>query len=237
LRASEEKYRGIFDESVAAIFVFDRRKRFVDSNQAGLDLLGYSREELLSMSIPDVDVDSAAVRPAHGQLLDGGSLVNFEHELRRKDGSIICVLNNSRPLTDASGNVTGIQSTLVDVTDRKRAEQKLADSEQRLRLAMSAGRMAVWEYEFGSGRLYWSPELYSLLDLPPVSPSRALIEALEHPEDRGKSEAAMQKAIVEKGPYHAQYRVVLGERVLWIEDRGVIKFTEDGRPLRVVGLV
>ena len=237
LRASEEKYRGIFDESVAAIFVFDRDKHFVDSNQAGLDLLGYSREELLSMSIPDVDVDSAAVQPAHGQLLEGGRLVNFEHELRRKDGSIICVLNNSRPLTDAKGTVVGMQSTLVNITERRRAEKKLSESEQRLRLAMSAGRMAVWEYDFVSDRLTWSPELYSLLELPPFEPSRALIDATEHEEDRGIREMAMQKAIAERAPYHARYRVVVGNRTLWVEDRGIIQFAEDGRPLHVVGLV
>ncbi|MEE8552092.1 MAG: PAS domain S-box protein, partial [Desulfobacterales bacterium] len=46
LRESEEKYRGIFDESIAAVYLFDEKKNFLDSNQAGLDLLGYSRERI-----------------------------------------------------------------------------------------------------------------------------------------------------------------------------------------------
>jgi len=83
LRKSEEQYRGIFDESVAAIFLFDSAKRFVDSNQAGLDLLGYSREELIHMGIPDVDADPVVVLTAHEQLLSGGRLINYEHRLRR----------------------------------------------------------------------------------------------------------------------------------------------------------
>jgi PAS domain-containing protein len=57
LRESEEKYRGIFDESIASVYLFDDKKNFLDSNQSGLDLLGYSREELLNMSIPDVDAE------------------------------------------------------------------------------------------------------------------------------------------------------------------------------------
>jgi PAS domain S-box-containing protein len=124
LRESEEKYRGIFDESITTVYVFDANKNFINTNQAGVDLLGYSREELLHMSIPDVDADPIVVLPAHLELLTGGRLINYEHILRRKDGTIITVLNNSRPLRDAHGNVVGMLSTLVDITERIQAEKE-----------------------------------------------------------------------------------------------------------------
>jgi PAS domain S-box-containing protein len=127
LRESEEKYRGIFDESITSIYVFDNNKRFVNSNQAGLDLLGYSRQELLSMSIPDVDVDPVVVLPAHQQLLTGDRLINYEHRLRRKDGTIITVSNNSKPLTDHQGNIIGMLSTLIDISERKHDERLLQE--------------------------------------------------------------------------------------------------------------
>jgi PAS domain S-box-containing protein len=136
LRESEEKYRGIFDESIATVYVFDNKKNFIDANQAGLDLLGYSREELLHMSIPDVDADPVVVLPAHQELLSGGRLINYEHRLRRKDSTIITVLNNSRPLTDCHGNVVGMLSTLIDITERKLAEQKLQLTNQDLEIAI-----------------------------------------------------------------------------------------------------
>ena len=132
LRASEEKYRGQFDESIAATYVFDEKKNFLDSNQAGLDLLGYSREELLKMSIPDVDVDPLVVIPAHEQLLGGYRISNYEHQLNRKDGKVITVLNNSRPITDTDGNVIGMQSTLIDITAWKQAEEEKKKLEERI---------------------------------------------------------------------------------------------------------
>ncbi len=133
LKLSEEKYRGIFDESVTAIYLFDAQKNFVDSNQAGLNLLGYSRDELLKMSIPEVDADPETVLAAHQQLLAGDRIINYEHRLKRKDGSIITVLNNSKPVVDVDGNVVGIQSTLINITERKQAEVALRKNEEKWR--------------------------------------------------------------------------------------------------------
>ncbi len=137
LRRSEEKYRGIFDESVAAIYVFDNDKKFIDSNQAGLELLGYTRKELLGLCMPDVDADPVVVLSAHDQLLSGDRIVNYEHRLKPKDGKIVTVLNNSKPLTDADGNVVGMQSTLFNITERKKTEEALKTSEERYRLLFS----------------------------------------------------------------------------------------------------
>ncbi|MEA3306261.1 MAG: PAS domain S-box protein, partial [Elusimicrobiota bacterium] len=157
LSLSAEKYQSLFDNSISAIYLFDTKKRFTDSNQAGLDLLGYSREELLSKSIKDVDADTKVTLPAHNNLLKGGNLINYEHKLKRKDGKIITVLNNSRPLKDAGGKVIGMQSTLFNITDFKTAE--------KIRITMSSMDDLVFvndkdgifiEYDQPPGR----PELY-----------------------------------------------------------------------------
>ncbi len=127
LRESEEKYRGIFDESVAAIYVFDRNRKFTDTNQAGLDLLGYTRKELLNMQITDVDAnrDIKVWTPVLKQLLSGKNVINQEHELMRKDGTIVTVLSNTKPLNDDRGHSVGLQSTFINITERKQAEEKL----------------------------------------------------------------------------------------------------------------
>ncbi len=143
LQDSLEKYRGIFDESVATIYLFDQDKHFIDANQAGLELLGYTRKELLHMSIPDVDADPVVVLPAHGQLLTGGRLINYEHRLRRKDGSVITVLNNSRPLTGRDGNVVGMLSTLIDITTLKQTQANLLVAESRFRDLVEQSPLAI----------------------------------------------------------------------------------------------
>lgn len=159
LRASEEKYRGIFDESIITIYVFDIKKNFIDSNQAGLDLLGYTREELMKMSIPDVDADPVSVLPAHQELFDGGRLINYEHRLRRKDGSIITVLNNSRPLTDNKGKPIGMLSTLLDITERRHAEEALRESETKLRAVIQGSPVPQFVIDQNHKILYWNKAL------------------------------------------------------------------------------
>ncbi len=132
-RSSEEKYRKLFEESVAAVYLLDNNRRLVDANQAGLALLGYSKDELYMLDVADVDADPEVVLPIRDELLGGTAIVNYEHQLKRKDGRIITVLNNSQPLTDSTGDVIGMQSTLVEITDRKHAEATLRESESRFR--------------------------------------------------------------------------------------------------------
>jgi PAS domain S-box-containing protein len=136
LRESEEKYHGIFDESASAVCIFDYKKNFINANQAGIDMLGYSLEELQHMKISDVDADPDTVLLAQQELMSGGRIINYEHNLRHKDGKIVTVMNNSKPLTDGHGNVVGVLSTLIDITAYKKAEQSLKEVETRFSLFM-----------------------------------------------------------------------------------------------------
>jgi PAS domain S-box-containing protein len=128
-------------------------RNFTNTNQAGLDLLGYSREELLHLSVADVDADPAAALPAEWGVPAGGRLINYEHRLRRKDGAIITVLNSSTSLADVHGNVAGILSTLIDITERKRAEEALRLSEERFAKAFHQSPDAILITRAGDGRV------------------------------------------------------------------------------------
>lgn len=167
LEESEEKYRGIFDESVTAIYIFDNEKNFIDSNKAGLDLLGYPMEELLSLNISDVDADPVAVLPVHDQLLTGGRIADYEHRLICKDGQVITVLNNSRPLINSDGVIIGIQSTLIDITERKKAELALQKEQNTLNNIIELNPYAIGVFD-KDGHYYSGNQAY--LDLFKVLP-------------------------------------------------------------------
>ncbi len=144
LKASEKKYRGIFNDSVTAIYLLDKNGMFLDANQAGLDLLGYTAEELLSMDMVDVSADRAAILPVFQRLLIGERIINYEHQIEKKNGEAISVLNNSIPVLDEHKNIVGIQSTLIDVTELRQRKQQLIENEARWRALIDTLPDLVW---------------------------------------------------------------------------------------------
>lgn len=169
-RAAEEKYYCIFNESVATIYVFDREACFIDSNQAGLDLLGYSREELLTRSLQSVAVNPELITTLCKRLVDGEKILGSEQQLVRKDGTIITVLNSSLPLIGSGGSVSGIQSTLVDITARKILESKLQRASKMEAVGLMAGGVAHDLNNILAGIVGY-PELL-IMSLPENSPLR-----------------------------------------------------------------
>jgi PAS domain S-box-containing protein len=237
LREREEVLSAIFSQAGDGIDLVDAATlAILEVNDAACRMMGYTREEYQRLSLTDIQpaADEATVRATVEKILAEGS-AGLQTQHRRKDGTVFDIFLNIRPIRLRGRDC--LVAVWRDVSEQKRARKKLADSEQRLRLAMSATKMAVWEYDFTTNALFWSPELYALFGIAPIAPSRDLLLSLEHEEDRGISEAAMQKAIADRTPYHARYRVVLGGETHWVEDRGVIEYTPDGQPRRVVGLV
>ncbi|MBM3302011.1 MAG: PAS domain S-box protein, partial [Deltaproteobacteria bacterium] len=137
LRLSEEKYRGIFEHAVDGIFQTDARGRLVNANPASAQILGYdSPEELLHASkrLGDkIYVDSRCQEEFIRLMQDGQVVHGFEIELYRKDGSPIWASLHARPICNEIGDLLSTEGILRDVTDRKRAQEALLESERRYR--------------------------------------------------------------------------------------------------------
>ncbi len=124
LKASETKYRLLFDNIDDTILVHDARGNFFDINRGGLNRLGYSKAEVLSMNLSQFDAPESASRiPVHmAELLKTGHAV-FEAAQRRKDGSAVPVEVNAMAI-ELDGK-PAILSVSRDLTARKKAEAAL----------------------------------------------------------------------------------------------------------------
>jgi PAS domain S-box-containing protein len=146
LREREARIRRLVDSNIIGIFIGDSRGGILEANEAFLDILGYNREDLISGRIRWTKLTPAEWAPADqdalAQMSATGGCKPFEKEYFRKDGSRVPVL-----VGGAFFEVKRDEGVVfvIDMTDRKRAEQALRESEERFRTLVQFSFDVYWE--------------------------------------------------------------------------------------------
>ncbi len=140
----DERYRLLFSQNLAGVYCTTLDGRILDCNESMAAMLGYeSRQELLSHPAEDIYFEVADRESFIARLRKTGGLTNSELRMRCKDGTPIYILENVSLVEGEEGAPTIIQGTMVDITERKRAEEALRESEQQYRhLVESLRRLA-----------------------------------------------------------------------------------------------
>jgi PAS domain S-box-containing protein len=136
LRESEERYRDLYDEAPAVYLSVGTDRRIRRANRQAAELFGYPLDQLLGREVFDLLADTPHGKPKaraiFARFLAGQEALNEELEWRRADGTAVWTRASMRPIFDAQGHVEATRSVHVDITDRKRAEEALRLSEERL---------------------------------------------------------------------------------------------------------
>jgi len=122
---------------------------------------------------------------------------------------------------------------------RERDYARLELGEARLRLALEAGRMGVWDWDLVSGHIEWSPNLEPMHGLAPgtFDGTIAGFRALVHPEDRQRVDEAIRRAIEQGHDYQVEFRNVWPDgSVHWMSGRGTVQHDERGAPTHMIGV-
>ena len=164
---------------------------------------------------------------------------DITYRVNRSDGKQVWLGVLGRADYDASDQVVGMYGVIQDITDRKGLEESLRSSEERLRLALEAGHMGVWDWNIRTGDLNWSESLEPLHGLAPGTFGGMLddFQQLIHPDDREAVNAAIAQALGTGGEFYVEYRTVWQNGgVHWIAGSGKAFAGDDGRPLRMIGI-
>lgn len=246
LRESEERYRTLLERANDAIFAFTveddgKPGRYVEVNDVACQRLGYSRDELLALT-PEAIVDTGdipfgdALDDAMRKLRTSESIV-VDRVHVAKDGRRIPV-EVSATLLELKGKPTVILIAR-DVTERRRAEAAIKESEERLRFTLEAARVGTWDWDMTTGRVHWSDNLEVIHNLTPGSFGGDFESVLRdaHPEDRKRVMDTIRRAAEDTGLYQVEYRLSCeGGSERWVEGKGRVIRDAGGRPVRMAGI-
>ncbi|MDP3285034.1 MAG: PAS domain S-box protein [Desulfobacterales bacterium] len=143
---SEKRYRMLFERNLAGVYRTTLDGSLLDCNDAFARIYGYgSREEALQHPVVDFHVSPEVRQEFIAALQIRGAFMGYERQGRRKDGSLIWLSENASMVPGENGALSEIEGTLVDISDRRRAEEEkayLEDQNRQLQKAESLGRMA-----------------------------------------------------------------------------------------------
>jgi PAS domain S-box-containing protein len=172
------------------------------------------------------------------EALRSGKPYELDMEMVHPDGSTTWIRARGEAQRDATGRVVRLRGTAQDINERKLAERELTLANDRLRLAMEAGKSVGWDRDVKTGRDTLFGDLQTIFGIPSeVYDGRVEdFHRYLHPDDRGRVLEAVNNAMESKKPYAAEFRILRPDgTVRWVAARGKFYYSPDGEPERMLG--
>ncbi|MCG2722017.1 MAG: PAS domain S-box protein, partial [Thermodesulfovibrionales bacterium] len=235
LMESERKYRMLIEQASDGIFILDREGNITEVNMTACHMLGYAREELIRLNVGDIiPEEDLRTHPLKISEVFAGERVIIQRRFRQKDGMLIDVEVSAKKIDQER-----LQTIVRDLTERKKAEEALRASDERLAEAQKIAHLGNWDWNILTNELYWSEEIYRIFGLTPGQFGATYDAFLLtiHPDDRALVKKSVNEAIY-GAPYNIDHRIVLPEGTLrHVHEQAKVIFGESGEPVRMIGTV
>ena len=244
LALNEQRFRSVANTVPVMIWMVGTDKKYTFLNKSWLDFTGLSLEEENALDFsngihPD---DYENVVPAYIRAFDKQENFYFEYRLKRHDGAYRWISDTGAPQFSIDGVFEGYIGACMDINDRILFEQKLKESESRLRIAALSSELGTWTYYPATRELLWdnsSRELFGVDNETPVTLD--LFWEKMHPDDRGQALDKMLRALdpAIADTYDTEYRIIglPDQKTRWVHGKGKATFNEKNEPVIFAGTV
>jgi two-component system, sensor histidine kinase and response regulator len=243
IRASNDRFRIVTKATNDAVWDWDLNTNKVWWNEGALTLFGYRLETneadpgwWLERIHPE---DRAAVEAHFFEVVRGKELSWVdEYRFRCADGSYKDVYDRGYVLRDPEGRAVRMIGAMLDITARKRAEEALRVSRERLDLVVQSTELGLWYCDLPFDKLAWNAKCKDHFGLPPdADVTIGLFYERLHPEDRERTRQAVESAIGQHSTYDVKFRTVAPDGgVRWIRAIGRAFYDRAGKPIRFDGV-
>jgi len=238
LRESELKFRAFIDNSSYGYFEIDLNGNITFANKSVLKFMHYSLEEIQKMNFKEIVIKEDAQRAANNleKVISQTNIGPRNYQLNAKDGSIVHVEVNTIPIIRKERPI-GFQGTVIDLTNRKKAEQALAESEKKYRLLVEKTTDIPYNMDQHGIINYVGPQVKRY----GIEPENVLGSGfweyiLQKDRDKLIDDIKLSLASGEEFPSEFRLKDINGQ-IHWIEERGRVNRSETGEITGISGIL
>jgi PAS domain S-box-containing protein len=238
---SEARFRATFENAAVGVAMVGPDGSILRANNSLAWMLGYSVEELKTRTFQEVthpDDLATNLTLLNKVLVGEAESYCIEERYVRKDGGIVWASLTVGCVRKADGGIRYFVSVIQDITDRKRAEARLAERNAQLDLAGNIARIGSFTYDHPTKKLQLSPGCAAIYGLPEGTReiSREDWRARVHPDDLLRLDTVTRRATTNgERECILEFRIFRHGQVRWIESRILISYNEAGKPVRTIG--
>ncbi|HWW75356.1 MAG TPA: CHASE domain-containing protein, partial [Pyrinomonadaceae bacterium] len=249
LRASENRFRTLVEQSPVSTQIFSPDGRTLRVNRAWEELWGVTLEGLGDYNVlQDPQLEEKGIAPYIRRGF-AGEPAQIPAILYDPEETIPGVTRNKDPrrwvsaviypVKDEQGRVREVVLMHEDITERMRAEEEMRRGADRLALALDSARLGDWSWDAATDVVNMSERAAEIFGIPPGPLlTWARVRELLHEEDRERARAAVERSIEEHSDYDIEYRVVRGDgSEVWVSARGRATYDAAGGVLGMLGVV
>lgn len=236
--------KAVMNTVLDGLIIIDSKGTIQSFNPSAEAIFGYVSEDVIGKNVKMLMPEpyhSGHDGYLHNYLTTGEKkVIGIGREVsgQRKDGSIFPMdLGINEMRLDGARMFVG---TVRDISQRKKSEEALRQSEERYELAVQGLSVGIWDWDIPTNKLYWSPRFKEILRFyeEDLEDHYSVWESRVHPEDVGRTVEMLQNHLKKIEPYMVEYRLRRKDgSYAWIQAKGQAVWDKEGNPVRMVGSI
>ncbi len=234
---NEDRHISILKTAMDGFWLTDIKGQLLQVNDSYCKNSGYSEDELLSMNISDLETSESpqAIHEHIQKIVEKGS-DRFESKHRRKDGTLFDVEVSVQFRKEEGGQYVCF---LRDISKRKQSEADLIKYSQRLQLATSSAKLAIWDWDVANNTMFWDDRMFELYGISrEIFPNNfdAWTNGL-HPEDKQRAIDECNSALLGEREFSTTFRVLHPDGTIkHLSANGLVVCDNSGKAIRMIGI-